>query len=95
MKIFLIEDEFEKVLLSIYPNPFNNQITIQYTIVKDGPVQMYLFDALGRALTTENFGIVNKGIHRATFAINNLSPGAYILILDIDGQKQKRIVVRK
>ena len=91
----IIANEFNNVLLSIYPNPFNNQITVQYTIVKDGPVQMYIYDALGRVLTTENFGMVNKGIHRTTFAINNLLPGAYVLVLDIDGQKQKRIVVRK
>jgi alkaline phosphatase D len=90
-----LKDEFRNVLLSIYPNPFNDQITIQYTITKDGPVQMYLFDAMGRTLATEDFGLINKGIHRATFAINNLAPGAYVLVLDINGQKQKRIVVKR
>lgn len=90
-----LEETYENVLLSIYPNPFNNQITIQYTITQDGPVNMYLFDALGRTLATQDFGNVAKGIQRATFNINNLVPGTYVLVLDINGQKEQRIVVKK
>lgn len=90
-----VTDEFKNVLLSIYPNPFNDQITLQYTITQDGPVQMYLFDALGRTLATQDFGTVSKGIQRTTFNINNLSAGTYILVLDINGQKEQRIVVKK
>lgn len=91
----IVKDEFENVLLSVYPNPFNNQVTIQYTITKDGPVNMYLYDALGRTLATQDFGNVAPGIQRTTFEINNLAPGTYVLVLDINGQKQKRIVVKR
>jgi len=90
-----IENEFENVLLSIYPNPFNDQITLQYTITEAGPVKMFLFDQLGRSLATENLGTVNQGIHRTTFSINNLAAGTYVLVLDINGSKQKRVVVKK
>jgi alkaline phosphatase D len=88
-------EEFENVLLSIYPNPFNSEITVQYTITKEGPVNMYLFDAMGRTLATQTLGEVPSGIHRATFSIENLVAGAYVLVLDINGQKQKRIVVKR
>jgi len=88
-------EKFENVLLSIYPNPFNNQITVQYTITKPGPVNMYLFDAMGRTLATESLGDMYSGIHRATFSIENLVAGTYVLVLDINGQKQKRIVVKR
>ena len=90
-----LPESYKNVLLSIYPNPFNNQITIQYTITQDGPVHMHLFDALGRSLATQDFGQVSKGIQRATFNINNLVPGTYILVLDINGQKEQRVVVKK
>lgn len=89
------EEEFSNILLSIYPNPFNNQITVQYTITKEGPVQMYLFDMMGKTIATENFGTIASGIHRATFSIDNLAAGTYVLTLDINGQKQQRIVVKK
>ena len=90
-----IDNEFENVLVSIYPNPFNDQITLQYTITKDGPVTMYLYDAMGKQLATEKLGLINKGIHRTNFTISNLTAGAYVLVLDIDGQKQKRILVKR
>ena len=90
-----IDNEFENVLVSIYPNPFNDQITLQYTITKDGPVTMYLYDAMGKQLATEQLGLINKGIHRTNFTISNLTAGAYVLVLDIDGQKQKRILVKR
>lgn len=89
------QDEFKNVLLSIYPNPFNHQITIQYTITQDGPVKMYLLDALGRTLAAQDFGQVTSGIQRATFGINNLLPGTYVLVLDINGQKEQRVVIKK
>jgi alkaline phosphatase D len=90
-----IKDEFENILISIYPNPFNNQLTVQYTITQDGPVNMYLFDAMGKQLTTKSLGLINKGIHRANFSINNLTAGAYVLVLDINGQQQKRILIKR
>ncbi len=90
-----IKDEFENILISIYPNPFNNQLTVQYTITQDGPVNMYLFDAMGKQLTTKSLGWINKGIHRANFSINNLTAGAYVLVLDINGQQQKRILIKR
>lgn len=90
-----VNEKFENVLLSIYPNPFNDQITIQYTITQEGPVKMYLFDALGRNLATQDFGTVASGIQRATFGINNLTAGTYVLVLDINGQREQRIVVKK
>jgi len=83
------------VLLSIFPNPFTQEINMQYTITKEGPVQMYLFDVMGRTLATQDLGRVAAGLHRTSFQINDLAAGTYILVLDIDGTKQKRMVVKQ
>ena len=90
-----IGNAYDNVLLSIYPNPFNNQVTIQYTITNSGPVNMYLFDIMGRLMATETIEHVNSGIHRAAFEINNLMAGTYVLKLDINGSEQNRIIVKK
>lgn len=90
-----LQDKNQNVLISIYPNPFTNQISMQYTIAKTGEVNLYLFDMTGKALTTKSLGTIDAGIQRTTFNINNLSAGTYVLVLDIDGVKQKRIVVKQ
>ncbi len=88
-------DQNQNVLLSIYPNPFTNQISMQYTIAKTGQVNLYLFDITGKNIATQSLGTIDAGIQRASFNINNLATGTYVLVLDIDGVKQKRIVVKQ
>ncbi len=84
----------QNVLLSVYPNPFDNQIIMQYTIAKAGDVSLHLFDMMGRNLTSKSLGLVDAGIQRAEFSIQNLPAGNYVLIVDIDGVQQKRLVTK-
>jgi hypothetical protein len=42
----------EDLALENYPNPFNSETTIQYTISKDGWVHLGIYDILGRKIKT-------------------------------------------
>lgn len=90
-----ILQQLDDVVLSVYPNPFNEQITLQYTLTQTGPVQLYLLDALGRTLASQDLGEVPAGLQRATLSWKNLVPGTYILLIDLNGKKQQRIIVKQ
>jgi hypothetical protein len=64
-------------LLQNYPNPFNPTTNIRYELPKDGMVQLYIYDILGRKVAE----LVNEfklaGVHNATFDASRLSSGVY------------------
>jgi len=62
---------------SIYPNPNNGVMTVQYSTVENASVQLALCDVLGR--TVEN--IMNSsqmpGVYTIQFSLDDLANGAY------------------
>lgn len=65
------------VLDQNYPNPFNPSTVINYSLPKDGFVELRVFDVLGREVTT----LVNEekkaGTYKMTFNAAHLSSGIY------------------
>ncbi len=61
-----------------YPNPFNPITKIKYSIADDGPVQLKLFDLLGREIYTIKNDFLLKGEYEAELNLSNLSSGMYI-----------------
>ena len=48
--LLTLPDEFTVEIA--YPNPFNNEITIDYTIYISGYVEITIYDILGKWVTT-------------------------------------------
>lgn len=78
---------FNFSLSNNYPNPFNPETTIEYTIPKATNVELKVYDVLGREITT----IVNEykqaGKYHSNFSIGSLqlSSGVYFYRLSIEG----------
>jgi hypothetical protein len=60
-----------------YPNPFNPSTTIEYSLERDGNVEIEILDILGRRVTTLVNENQQRGIHSVTFNASNLSSGIY------------------
>jgi len=78
-----IPEEFN--LLPNYPNPFNPSTTIGYEVPEQAPVEITVYDMLGRKIST----LVNNASHRAgTFDISfngsGLGSGVYLVRLNTD-----------
>lgn len=73
--------EQEKVL--VYPNPFNSKAKIHFRIDKSEPVELKIFDLLGREVLSRMFQETNSGINtiELDFDKNHLSSGVYLGIL--------------
>lgn len=93
-----IEEESEEVnpegfnLYDPYPNPFNPEVTVKYTVGRESDVNIILYDLLGkeivRLLEEEN---VQKGDYNITLNTErrNLSSGIYFIeFTSLDNEKQ-------
>jgi hypothetical protein len=78
------------------PNPFNNQIKLEYTISKNGSVEISVFNISGKKVAI----LVNQYHLRGNYAINwiadNISSGTYFIRLDTRDVKdiQKVILIK-
>jgi hypothetical protein len=66
-----------KYKLSAYPNPFNPQTTIAFTIPNAGKVELAVYDMLGRKVTELLNEYRDKGSYEVKFNGANLASGIY------------------
>ncbi len=79
------------ILLSAYPNPFNNQTTVTFTLPHPGPVSLSVFDPQGRRVTDMTTPtILPTGANRLTLEAGGLPSGSYLLRLEFGSQVQTR-----
>lgn len=67
--------------LSAYPNPFMNQVVIQYNTWKPEPITLQVYNADGKLMLTNDLGVSTQGLNHAQFDGSNLPSGFYRVIL--------------
>ncbi len=84
-------------IANVYPNPFNSQITFEFTMPWQNEVEIALTDLLGRRirkLTTNR--IYPVGVHQTTIDAVDLPAGIYILSVSTNGFTElKRLALVK
>jgi hypothetical protein len=79
-----------------YPNPFNPSTQIAFSVTKDGPVTLRVFDILGRevaALVNENR---KPGQYTERFDGSRLASGVYMYVLQTaEGRLTSRMILSK
>ena len=81
-------DDFS--LLSIYPNPFNPQTILSYTLESDVDVLINLFDLNGKMIDTIIDESQRAGYHELTFSGSGISSGVYVCSLCYNGKQINR-----
>ncbi len=79
------------VKLRNYPNPFQNQTTIEYELTRGGNISLDLLDVNGRFIKHLYEGKKNQGTYSLQLCVSDLSPGMYLIKL----QSGNSIVYRK
>jgi hypothetical protein len=64
-------------LCTNYPNPFNAQTTISYSIPKAGQVNLTIYNILGQKVTTLIDGVQQAGEHRVVWDASDATSGIY------------------
>jgi uncharacterized protein (DUF1501 family) len=68
--------EFE--LMQNYPNPFNPSTTIRFTLPRTTPVNLEVYDMLGRRVRSLVETEMGAGTHQVTFDATGLASGSYV-----------------
>lgn len=64
--------------VEVFPNPFNLETTIKFTLAKGGNVDLFLYDISGRRIKTLVSGWRQRGVHKIGFEAKELPSGIYI-----------------
>jgi hypothetical protein len=72
-------------LIGNFPNPFNPNTNIRYTLGQAGFVTLRVYDLNGRAVATLVDGAQEAGLHTAAFDASALASGIYVYRLDAEG----------
>jgi hypothetical protein len=75
-----------------HPNPFNAETILEFTTVEDGPVELAVFDRLGRRVATAYRGPLTAGSHHVAFDASALPSGCYLLALRTASQTATRAI---
>ena len=86
----------ECTLFSAYPNPFNPETQLTFTLPQAGEVTLIIYDLQGREVARLVDGSLSAGVHNLSFNAAQLSSGLYFARLTSGSfsQTQKLILVK-
>jgi spore coat protein A, manganese oxidase len=85
---------FEKEInLQTFPNPFNNNLNIQFNIKKESFVSINVYDSKGMLVKQLADGNRSEGLQQYYLNGSNLSSGVYICEVVVDNQRMLRKLV--
>lgn len=78
--------------LNNYPNPFNPETVINYSLNEASRVKVSIYDITGRQVAILVNGLNQAGSHKVVWKANNFPSGTYICILTSNGIIEKKIM---
>lgn len=82
----------------VFPNPFNQDLSVNLQTVRKGKLSIQLYDMTGRQVYKQDFGSMNEGFRTIRLdmsKVRNASPGIYILQVLFDGKIEKTVKLSK
>jgi len=67
--------------LGVYPNPFDDNTLISFTLKATSQVNIDLFDMTGSKVKSLDLGILQAGLQQVQLSSENLRPGVYLMHL--------------
>ncbi|MBU2507234.1 MAG: T9SS type A sorting domain-containing protein [Bacteroidetes bacterium] len=68
-------------LLQNFPNPFNSQTNINFSLSEASHINLIIYNSLGQKVATPTDAYLVKGIYQITWDASNCASGLYIAIL--------------
>jgi hypothetical protein len=80
-------------ITSIYPNPFNPSINIEYSVASVGHVILQIIGLDGRHINTITNSVQTQGLYNVQWTPNNVPSGMYLIQLEANSQIQNKKIV--
>lgn len=86
----------QATLLGAHPNPFSQQLDIQYFLKENtsGTLKMELVDLLGRVIQEKQIENPSTGLQYEYWPTGHLNPGTYFLRISMNGKAQAMKVMK-
>lgn len=81
------ENKSSTLLISNYPNPFNNSTVVRFNIKADCSAELILINSLGQMVDKWQFNHLNAGEHLLNIDSNKMTSGVYYLQLKSGNEK--------
>lgn len=83
------------VVLGCYPNPFTDEVKLQYFVPAKGNVLVQLTDVNGKIVYTQTEKREGEGLYNTAVKTTALASGTYLLSVTHNGKTQARQLVKK
>ena len=81
--------------LSAYPNPMDEQTTIQFNLANETKVDLSIYDVIGKNVVQVTGGNLGSGQHTYTLDASDLNAGVYFIKLKAGNREMvKKIIVQ-
>uniref|UniRef100_UPI00261D0249 T9SS type A sorting domain-containing protein n=1 Tax=uncultured Tenacibaculum sp. TaxID=174713 RepID=UPI00261D0249 len=88
--------EQENNFIKLYPNPFENDLIVSYSLEEKATVKVELLDLSGNSIVElEKEVLQEKGSYNYFVDGTHLEKGMYIITVVVNNQRETRIVVKK
>jgi hypothetical protein len=82
-----------EAILHVYPNPFNSQVKIGYTLKNREHVNLKLYNSVGQEIVLLKNEIENPGLHEINYRNDKLPSGIYFLTINHGGKTESQKLV--
>lgn len=94
LSLSIEEEKSVRSVFTLYPNPANNQFTVQYNLVQEGTVFLIVSDLTGKVVSTQEVGSQTPGTYTTTVNTAEFTSGLYFCTLLINSEAiTKKITV--
>jgi len=76
--------------ISVYPNPSNEEININYEVLTSSNIKIEIFDVLSNNIITLDKGFMKYGVYSENLKLSELTSGTYFVRIS-NGIQQKMI----
>ncbi len=92
-----IKSEVEPVSeLSVYPNPFKNNVTISLNLVESTQTEIFVIDIVGNKIAQISNEALNSGNNKFNWNANNIANGVYFLNIKTGNSLQvKKLILNR
>ena len=80
--------EVTELSLGIAPNPARSATTLSIGMPEGGVARVAVYDLLGREVAVPVDGTLEAGVHTVAVPTASLPAGAYVVVLDADGERR-------
>jgi alkaline phosphatase D len=80
------ETEMDVAIFGVYPNPFNDQFTVQYYVFREANIRVTIVNSIGQVVYTDEVDNAVKGLNYMQLKADGLDAGSYQLVISSEYQ---------